>query len=384
MRRLVLRRLQFSFLRDPIRGCSYLRPPRKAPRPNLLPFTQSSLYAVRSAPNTFGPAQRSQSSLSPYLALLLLVGGAFVLVDYAATPPPQPQTEATREDAGSVSIGQDFSRDELASFFANMSIPAGFLGNLTAEQEAKLKEFWALVLKTFGVKDPVGPTTATGRPITPADAALPALEPPSAKKEKLGLFHRKHKESGESSGSSSPALGGKSDPEDKYGQTKELQDILATSPPAALREAFWSMVKKDHPDTLLLRFLRARKWDIQRALAMLISTMHWRRFEMHVDDDIMINGEGGALKDSQSSNAGTKKEGTDFLTQMRLGKSFIHGIDKEGRPICVVRVRLHKGGEQSEKSLERYTVYTIETCRLFLQPPVETAVGSPNLFEIEA
>jgi hypothetical protein len=108
---------------------------------------------------------------------------------------------------------------------------------------------------------------------------------------------------------------------------------------------------------------------------MMISTMHWRKDEQHVDDDIMLNGEGGALKDSQSSNPSTKKEGLDFLAQMRLGKSFIHGIDKEGRPISIVRVRLHKGGEQSERALERFTVYTIETCRLALQPPVETAVS---------
>jgi hypothetical protein len=36
-------------------------------------------------------------------------------------------------------------------------------------------------------------------------------------------------------------------------------------------------------------------------------------------------------------------------------------------------VRLHKQGEQSEESLERYTVYIMETARLMLQPPVDTA-----------
>lgn len=64
------------------------------------------------------------------------------------------------------------------------------------------------------------------------------------------------------------------------------------------------------------------------------------------------------------------------MMQLRIGKSYLHGLDKEGRPICFVRVRLHKQGEQSEESLERYTVYIMETARLMLQPPVDTAVSN--------
>ncbi|KAK5070502.1 phosphatidylinositol transfer protein csr1 [Lithohypha guttulata] len=253
-----------------------------------------------------------------------------------------------------------------------MASPPGTLGNLSAEQEQRLKEFWAITLKTFGIRDPsdIG-SAGSARPITPADAPAPVESESAKKKEKHGLFHRKHKDN--SSTSSSPGIGSSNDPEDKYGQTRDLQAILAAAKPEDLRASFWSMVKNDHPDTLLLRFLRARKWDVQRALAMLVSTMHWRRTEMHVDDDVMFYGEGGALKDSQSSDPNVKREGADFLQQLRLGKSFLHGVDKEGRPLCFVRVRLHRGGEQSERAMERYTVYVIETCRLALTPPVETA-----------
>ena len=103
--------------------------------------------------------------------------------------------------------------------------------------------------------------------------------------------------------------------------------------------------------------------------------MHWRLQEMHVDDSIMAKGEGAAVSDESSPNAAIKKEGNDFMAQLRLGKSFLHGTDREGRPMCFVRVRLHKQGEQSEPSLERYTVYLIETARLLLSPPVDTAVS---------
>ncbi|KAL8973343.1 MAG: hypothetical protein Q9183_000036 [Haloplaca sp. 2 TL-2023] len=242
---------------------------------------------------------------------------------------------------------------------AGSTLP-GRPGNLTTDQEAKLRELWTATLKVFGVQ-------AEGKPADVKDSLSipPAGTPdPTTKKKKSGLFRRNKDDADE---------GAQTNQEDKYGQSKEFQQVLATEDPENLRRAFWSMVKHDHPDGLLLRFLRARKWGVHNALVMLIATMNWRMKEMHVDDDIMKKGEAQAVVDSTSSNAAVKKEGLDFIAQLRLGKSFLHGMDKAGRPMCFVRVRLHKQGEQSETSLERYTVYTIETARLLLSPPVDTA-----------
>ena len=161
--------------------------------------------------------------------------------------------------------------------------------------------------------------------------------------------------------------------EDKHGVNKAFKQALSTMTPDEFRDAFWSMVKHDHPDALLLRFLRARKWDVNAALVMAISALHWRKGESKVDEDIMFAGEEGMLNLSKSADDKEKKEGDDFMAQIRMGKSYLHGADKQGRPLCFVRVRLHRQGEQSETSLERYTVYTIETARMFLRPPVDTA-----------
>lgn len=160
--------------------------------------------------------------------------------------------------------------------------------------------------------------------------------------------------------------------DDKHGQNAGFRAALADIAPEELRQVFWSMVKHDHPDALLLRFLRARKWDVDQALVMMISTMHWRRAELHVDDDIIKNGELGALENT-SGDAKWQKNNQDFLAQLRMGKSFLHGLDGQGRPMCFVRARLHKQGEQTEESLERFTVYTIETARMLLRPPIDTA-----------
>ncbi|EEP80575.1 conserved hypothetical protein [Uncinocarpus reesii 1704] len=245
-------------------------------------------------------------------------------------------------------------------------LPTGYVGNLTSEEEAKLKEFWTALFKLFGVADaaeekqPISPTTTAETPAS--DSKKP--------KRKLGLFSKKD-------GSESPRAeenGTKNtDPDDKYGQAKEFQNALATHSPEELRIAFWSMVKQDHPDSLLLRFLRARKWDVNRAVIMLISALHWRANAIHLDDKIMSSGDAGALEGLKSSDPAVKKESEDFLSLLRLGESFIHGKDKAGRPVCYIRVRLHKAGTHCESALERYTVYLIETSRLLLEKPVETA-----------
>ncbi|KAH7138092.1 hypothetical protein B0J11DRAFT_4621 [Dendryphion nanum] len=268
--------------------------------------------------------------------------------------------------------------------------PAGRPGTLTPEQEVKLRELWAVTMKVFGVyeagltiPEPNGseaPSIAASTETT--EKGKDGKKEKDKKKSRLHVF-RRNKGDKEGETESTPASGTATpsdisalsiaDEDDKHGQTKEFKAALANLAPEELRKAFWTMVKHDHPDGLLLRFLRARKWDVEKALVMMISTMHWRLEEVHVEDDIIRQGELAALEQSQGSDAKVKKEGEDFLTQLRLGKSFLHGLDKEGRPMCFVRVRLHKQGEQSEESLERFTVYTIETARMLLRAPIDTS-----------
>jgi len=257
---------------------------------------------------------------------------------------------------------------------ADASFP-GRVGNLTPEQDEKLKEFWVATLQVFGVldKEPNGNADAAATARARADTAGSK----KTKKKRFSILRRSnHDDDADSvtstdSGSKTPTGG----EDDKYGQTKEFHDALANLSPESLRATFWSMVKHDHPDALLLRFLRARKWDVEKALVMMISTMRWRATDVHVDDDIMKNGELASLEAANGDDPVKRKLGEDFLAQMRLGKSFLHGLDKGGRPMCFVRVRLHKQGEQSEESLERYTVFTIETARMILAPPADTAVS---------
>lgn len=278
-------------------------------------------------------------------------------------------------------------------------IAPGRPGNLTPEQEEKLKQLWKLIFQVCGVSsDPnaSAPEAAPAAHVAASSSDAASIKG-EKKKSKLNMFSRKHKkdsdETNTSSETASTASGSvpaspaivlnsstTSGDDDKYNQLSKFHETLANQSPANIRETIWSMVKHDHPDALVLRFLRARKWDVEKALVMLISTMNWRHNEMRVDADIMRTGEGGAVADEKmdaktSEEIAKKKLAIDFLTQTRMGKSYVHGVDKQGRPICYVRVRLHRQGEQSEESLERYTVYLIETCRMLLQGGVDTAVS---------
>ncbi|ETS84043.1 hypothetical protein PFICI_05919 [Pestalotiopsis fici W106-1] len=312
-----------------------------------------------------------QSSSSPLFYIIPLIAGAIVL--YSAgihwTGPAEADLPTSEKTP------RDLAVDGLV--FEAMSIPPGRLGNLTPEQEEKLFELWKLIFQVCGVEDDgISEAAADGASTSlQAQTSTASSEKPKKDKKRLGLFKKKDKkdkENGAEKASGSLDTIKDHDPDDKYGQNKMFQETLANRSPESIRASLWTMVKMDHPDQLVLRFLRARKWDVQKALIMLVSTMKWRQ-DAKVDEDIMLHGEEHFFLQEQSgATEKDKKFAKDFLDQMRMGKSFSHGIDKDGRPATVVRTRLHRAGEQSEESLERYTIYLIETNRHLLSAPVDT------------
>ncbi|KAG0367821.1 hypothetical protein BGZ54_003196 [Gamsiella multidivaricata] len=129
--------------------------------------------------------------------------------------------------------------------------------------------------------------------------------------------------------------------------------------PAEYQTAFWAFVQAEHPDTAVLRFLRARKWNVEKAMEMLILALEWR-ISMGVDEVV------------QESEEALEAKYPGFLEQLKTGKVIFRGHDRQGRPLCLLDPSLHNQHAQSHQAVQKLSIYVIETARMMLRPPVET------------
>ncbi|CAF1040728.1 unnamed protein product [Adineta steineri] len=131
------------------------------------------------------------------------------------------------------------------------------------------------------------------------------------------------------------------------------------------KELFYAF-GSDNPDVLLLRFLRAKKWNINLAFEQLIETIKWR-IQSNVNQ-IVFNGENHLSYE-------------EILT----GKTFYLGQDKFGRPINYVSVKDHIKGQFPSESTEKLTIFTMETGRKLLKYPNEsvTVIFDMNKFSMK-
>ena len=239
---------------------------------------------------------------------------------------------------------------------ASSNTPSGYIGNLSTEQEAKLQQLWTILLKALEASGVEGPPQRK-QSISSTDGNGSGRASIASTRADSSQLTQSLQETGLDAT-----------------QIKAIRQALANMTTDELHQGFLTSFKNENPDVLMLRYLRARKWDVCNALAMMVAAVEWRVKEMRVDE-VLMNGELHALKQEQNkANPSEQKEGSSFLAQSRMGKCFLHGVDKIGRPIVVIRVRLHKPGEQSEEVLNRYIVNVIESVRLLLRQPVETAV----------
>ncbi len=115
----------------------------------------------------------------------------------------------------------------------------------------------------------------------------------------------------------------------------------------------FSAIGYDNPDVILLRWLRARKWDVNCALQQHLDTIQWRN-EWGVKEFI------------------AKGETDLCYEEIITGKSYFMGNDRAGRPINYVSVKNHIKGQFPAEATEKLTVFIMETGRKLLKFPHET------------
>ncbi|KAI6777729.1 Phosphatidylinositol transfer protein-like protein [Emericellopsis cladophorae] len=148
--------------------------------------------------------------------------------------------------------------------------------------------------------------------------------------------------------------------------TAHLTSMLTNKSPESFREILWNFILAEHPDAPVLRFMRARKWDVRQAMEMLVSALNWRD-ERRIDHDIIAKGESVGLQSEMS------KDNQGFISQYQSGKSYVRGADKEGRPLYVIKVRLHDPKNQTSQAMENYVLHNIESIKTMLSFPNDKA-----------
>jgi hypothetical protein len=178
----------------------------------------------------------------------------------------------------------------------NDNTPAGtgHIGTLTADQTKTLQKLWAAL---YEIQEK-GTVT-----VVPEVKAVPEPEPaPAASGWGSGWFT-----------AAAPAA-----PVVEAPVTITLSELGLTA--ADVRTGVWSNTLGDHPDALVLRFLRARKWHVANGLLMLLNAIKWR-LEQDVENVKVLGDEELDVKYPK------------FQQQLQMGKFYIHGTDKTGQPV---------------------------------------------------
>jgi hypothetical protein len=214
---------------------------------------------------------------------------------------------------------ENIEKEEKSTPILDIDLP-GHLNNLNPEQRTKLLEMWSLVL---------GLLSST------TNSSNSNLETSSIKQNReLSTLLRERNLSTFSLSS------------------QERMEYMRKHP---LNEEFWSQVSTDHPDVMLLRWLRARKWNVDDAFAMFYEGLKWRiRFRVR---NLLTEGE-----------AGIKRE------IMVKGESYFWGLDRHNRLVIYLTARLHNRNAQTLEEICKYNVYQIEIGRRLFQPGAETVL----------
>lgn len=209
----------------------------------------------------------------------------------------------------------------------------GYVGHLDQSQENKLRQAWKKVFEMFEKAQGGGEGRDTDGPEFVDDPKKAGIPKDDTAKEEA-----KAKE-----------------------EIQALNDLIKIYDAETIRKCVYNSVKLDDPDTVLLRFLRARKWDVQKSIAMFAGCLKWR-LDNKIEDLLVAGDEGNGVK--------IKK----FLEQQKSGKTYAFGASVEEQPSFYVHVRKHFTKGQPAETMQKYIPYAMESFRLLLVPPNDKVV----------
>ncbi|SAM05820.1 hypothetical protein [Absidia glauca] len=231
----------------------------------------------------------------------------------------------------------------------------GRINTLTETQVDKLKEIWMRLMEAFRQQGEAWPPP-----------------PPSTKDSKKSSLWKSNAslDNGDSSNT-------KNSPEPKYlffgtkanpqWSSLPLEEAIVLIPGPRLFSTFWNMVAGDNPDAMVLRFLRARRWDVEASYKMIMNTLRWR-IHMRIDDIVALS-ETGIYNELELLKKGM---GDQFLANLHSYKCVLGGPDKQGRGVCFANARFHRKEDQDPEVVRIVVLFVMECARMIVHQPIET------------
>lgn len=216
---------------------------------------------------------------------------------------------------------------------ADIPTQEGYIGNLTEDQHSSLVRMWE---SYFDICDRARGNASKGQGFT---------------EDKTG---------GDLKKSGIPDDDKAKDEAKRLQEQQGMNALMEEYGPEALRDSWWNFVRGDNPDGNMLRFIRARKGDVERGLAMMATCLKWR-----LDTDV----ESFILKGDLVNSEEIPK----FIEQQKSGKVFSLGCTVKEQPICYVIMAKHSVFGQPAASMQKFIVTQMETFRLLMHPPNDKA-----------
>lgn len=202
----------------------------------------------------------------------------------------------------------NLASEPLEEIFTPLPYPSGYLHCLTAEQEDQLFQLWLMLFNFFKIPFHHPKDMRDGF----AEELFDQIRNDISREELADLGEE--------------GL-------DKMESNPLLDELLCQS-------AF------EDPDRIILRFLRARRWDAVAAFNQIVNTLHWRY--SHNVREIMRQGEYDPM----------------VAKEMETGKVFLWKQDMEGRQVNYMIQKKYQKEDVSPEFLEKLAIYNIETAKL--------------------
>ena len=131
-----------------------------------------------------------------------------------------------------------------------------------------------------------------------------------------------------------------------------IHETQSKTPNSSIDDELFFLFGSENPDCVVLRWLRARKWQIPIAVEFLMDTLRWRQsWQLR---KLISNGENALDPDECMS-----------------GKIYSMGKDKRNRPVTYVHANEHVKGQYPSEATEKLVILLMENARYFLEPTIE-------------